>query len=81
MCGNPRFLRGHRQPWSPVGLAWCTWTPGGQVLRVSVGSALQGDVLITSCTYNTEDRRLATVVSHPNVSPPATEYRHQSQLR
>ncbi|OWK10220.1 DBH, partial [Cervus elaphus hippelaphus] len=55
------FLRGHRQPWSPVGLAWCTWTPGGQVLRVSVGSALQGDVLITSCTYNTEDRRLATV--------------------
>lgn len=28
----------------------------------------QGDVLITSCTYNTGDRKLATVVSHPDFS-------------
>ena len=74
------FLRVDRPLWSLVGPAQGTWTPGGQVLRVSVASALQGDVLITSCTYNTEDRRLATVVSHPNVPPPATELRHQSQL-
>ena len=64
-----RFLGGDRLLWPLVGLAQRTWTPGGQVLRASVGSALQGDVLITSCTYNTEDRRLATVVSHPNVPP------------
>lgn len=30
-----------------------------------VDLARQGDVLITSCTYNTEDRKLATVVSRP----------------
>ena len=63
------FLRVDRPLWSLVGPAQGTWTPGGQVLRASVASALQGDVLITSCTYNTEDRRLATVVSHPNVPP------------
>ena len=37
--------------------------PGAQAL--TIGLAPQGDVLITSCTYNTEDRKLATVVSHP----------------
>lgn len=33
----------------------------------------QGDVLITSCTYNTEDRELATVVSPTSPCPPAPE--------
>ena len=81
MCGNPGFLGGGPATAVTRGSGPAHLTPGGQVLRVSVGSALQGDVLITSCTYNTEDRRLATVVSHPSVSPPATEHGHQSQLR
>ena len=79
--GHCRVPQGDRPLWSLVGPARGTWTPGGQALRASVASALQGDMLITSCTYNTEDRRLATVVSHPHVPPPAAEHRHQSQLR
>lgn len=57
-----------------TGLAYL-FSPGGQVLRGDCGLAPQGDVLITSCTYNTEDRKLATVVSHPELSlPPAREH-------
>ena len=78
---EPRVPRGGPATAVTRGSGPAHLTLGGQVLRVSVGSALQGDVLITSCTYNTEDRKLATVVSHPSVSPPATEHGHQSQLR
>ncbi|KAJ1078282.1 hypothetical protein K5549_016853, partial [Capra hircus] len=66
-----------------VGLAQRTWTPGGQVLRASVCSALQGDVLITSCTYNTEDRRLATVGGFGILEEMCVNYVHyypQTQL-
>ena len=44
-------------PRAPANARW-------QVLMVTLAFP-QGDVLITSCTYNTEDRELATVVSHP----------------
>lgn len=45
------------------------WSHGGGASRACQRQVMlafpQGDVLITSCTYNTEDRELATVVSHP----------------
>ncbi|MXQ94797.1 hypothetical protein E5288_WYG008288 [Bos mutus] len=59
------------------------YSPHFQVLRVSVASALQGDVLITSCTYNTEDRRLATVGGFGILEEMCVNYVHyypQTQL-
>lgn len=45
------------------------WSHGGEASSACQRQVMlafpQGDVLITSCTYNTEDRELATVVSHP----------------
>uniref|UniRef100_A0A452DIM6 Dopamine beta-hydroxylase n=1 Tax=Bos taurus TaxID=9913 RepID=A0A452DIM6_BOVIN len=59
------------------------YSPHFQVLRASVASALQGDVLITSCTYNTEDRRLATVGGFGILEEMCVNYVHyypQTQL-